>query len=248
MVKMMPQRENIIKILQRLGFKSSKNKSSKKKFRRVIAELDFQERFTRIFQINYWGSEESASGKGSTLDHTKNLRAELPVLLERFDVRKIFDGPCGDFHWMKYVLTGLNVDYVGADIVKPMIENNSQKYSTSKIQFQHMDLRFDEYPSADLMICRDCLFHLSYEDTAALLKNFIKSNIPYLLTTTYPSNGVFRNVDIVSGHFRLIDLFTAPYNFPEDVLYKIDDWVEPNEERWMCLWSREQLIVPISKL
>lgn len=235
-------------ILERIRPERLKAKSIKKAFRKVIHHLDVQERFTQIYQINYWGSDESASGKGSTLEHTNNLRKQLPYLLKQFSIEKIFDGPCGDFYWMQHVLQGKNVEYIGADIVKPLIEQNNQTHGNSKISFIHIDLRRDQLPYSDLMICRDCIFHLSYEDTTMLLKNYISSKIPYLLTTTYVNHGLFINRDITSGHFRLIDLFSPPYNFPKEVLFKIDDWIQPNEERWMCLWSREQLIEPISRL
>ncbi len=95
------------------------------------------------------------------------------------------------------------------------------------------------------MICRDCLFHLSYEDTKQLLDNFVQSNIPYLLTTTYHNDTSFKNKDIITGHFRMIDLFSPPYNFPKEVLFKIDDWVAPESPRSMCLWSKDQIIEAI---
>lgn len=231
-----------------LRLKKLRSKSLKKAFRKTILNLDIQERFTQIYQINYWGSDETASGKGSTLAHTNNLRGQLPYLLKQFSINRIFDGPCGDFYWMQHVLKDENVTYIGGDIVKPMIDENSRKYGNAKTSFVQLDLRIDQLPHSDLMICRDCIFHLSYQDTAMLLKNFIHSNIPYLLTTTYANPSLFNNKDIVSGNFRLIDLFSYPYNFPKEVLFKIDDWVEPNEERWMCLWSREQLVEPISRL
>ena len=97
------------------------------------------------------------------------------------------------------------------------------------------------FPDADLMICRDCLFHLSFEDTKKLLKNFLDSNIEYLLTTTYENKSLFINTDIVSGHFRLIDLTISPYNFPLTPLEMIEDWKFPDHKRFMYLWSREQV-------
>ena len=85
------------------------------------------------------------------------------------------------------------------------------------------------------MICRDCLFNLSYEDKKLVLNNFIKSNTPYLLTTTYVNELKFKNENITTGHFRMIDLFSTPYNFPKEALFKIDYWVAPEKPRAMCL-------------
>ena len=97
------------------------------------------------------------------------------------------------------------------------------------------------------MICRDCLFHLSFNDTKLFLQNFIESKILYLLTTTYINNGEFSNQNIKTGDFRLIDLFSAPYHFEENVLYRIEDSIPNETPREMCLWSREQIISAIGK-
>jgi hypothetical protein len=75
-----------------------------------------------------------------------------------------------------------------------------------------------------------------------VLQNFINSKIPYLLTTTHINDGKIRNKDIATGDFRLIDLFAAPYHFPMDVLFRIEDWKMPDPKREMCLWTREQII------
>jgi hypothetical protein len=47
---------------------------------------------------------------------------DMPPLIEKFSIKSMFDAPCGDFNWMKLVLDKVKVDYVGADIVKPLID------------------------------------------------------------------------------------------------------------------------------
>lgn len=220
---------------------SNPAKKTKKQFRKIIHQLNLEDRFTQIYNINYWGSNESVSGIGSTIEITSNLRKMLPVLFTQFSIKSVFDGPCGDFNWMKLVVEETNINYIGGDIVLPMIQANQSKYAKPNIRFVKIDLTKDALPTADLMICRDCLFHLSYEDTKLVLSNFIQSNIPYLLTTTYLNDLSFKNKNIITGHFRMIDLFSAPYNFPKEVLFKIDDWIAPEKPRAMCLWSRNQI-------
>lgn len=216
-------------------------KRNKKKFRKCINSLPLKERFSKIYAINYWGNSESLSGKGSTVEHTEKLREFLPYIFKKYKVGIVFDAPCGDFNWMRLVVDKLDVNYLGADIVPELIKNNKQNYQTEKISFIEMDLTKDLFPNADLMICRDCLFHLSFEDTKKLLKNFLDSNIEYLLTTTYANKSLFVNTDIVSGHFRLIDLTISPYNFPSSPLEMIEDWKFPDHKRFMYLWSRQQV-------
>jgi hypothetical protein len=200
-----------------------------------------EDRFDAIYKSNLWLATESASGPGSTLRYTENLRKKLPALITEFSIKHIFDAACGDFYWMRHLLPAIDIGYVGADIVGSLVESNNAKYQNNKVSFIRIDLIKDPFPKSDLMICRDCLFHFSYEDTKSVLRNFIDSGIPYLLTTTHKTHEDFSNTDITTGEFRMIDLFAPPYNFSQNPLARIDDWIPPWPERQMCLWNREQV-------
>ena len=192
--------------------------------------------FQKIYDNNKWQNEESRSGSGSTLKYTENLRNELPKIINQFEIKSILDAPCGDFNWMKKILPKLNVDYIGGDIVPTLIKINSSNYSSTNVKFIPLDITKDKLPNTDLMICRDCLFHLSYEYINNFFKNFAKSNIKYLLTSTHINNG-FKNRNIKVGAFRPIDLFLEPFNLPNSVLYRFDDWIEPSIPREMVLFD-----------
>jgi hypothetical protein len=213
--------------------------------------MDFQrqERFTRIYKNNSWRDEESISGSGSTIKYTANLRRHLPKLISDHSIESLFDAPCGDFNWMREFLTDFKINYIGADIVHPLVDSLKSKYSNERTAFIQIDLVKDSFPKADCMICRDCLFHLSFADTRAVLQNYADSEIPFLLTTTYINNGEFSNkdLDLELGAFRLIDLFSSPYNFPNNPVARIDDWIPPDPKRQMCLWSRNQIIEALSR-
>lgn len=201
-----------------------------------------EDRFTEIYEQNYWGSRESRSGNGSTLKYTTRLRDQLPTLIDKFGIKTVFDAPCGDFNWMSSVLNDLKVKYIGGDIVKPLIDELKSKHGEENVTFIHIDLTSESYPPADLMINRDCLFHLSFSDTRKLLKNYLESNIPYFLSSTFQTPEEFRNQDIQSGDFRIIDLFREPYSFPREILFKIVEEerdLMPTPE--LCLWRREQI-------
>jgi len=221
---------NVFKYLSKLI-----HKRKKRNFRKELAELNLSDRFRKIYKINYWNNSESLSGQGSTLSHTLQLRETLPEIFRKYQIQSVFDAPCGDFNWMRHVVANTNISYIGADIVPELVADNQTKYSKENIQFIELDLTRSLFPNSDLMICRDCLFHLSFEDTKKLLKNFLDSNIEYLLTTTYENKGLFINQDILSGHFRLIDLTTEPYNLRVEPLEIIDDWLEPDHKRYMYL-------------
>lgn len=200
--------------------------------------FEIERKFTSIYERNHWNSEESRSGTGSTLDATANIQKELPGLFVKYGVKTVFDAGCGDFNWMKHVLSNSDVHYTGGDTVRPLIKELS-KFQSPKIRFVHFDLVNQIPPKADLMILRDVLFHLSYRDSRAVLENYLASRIPLLLTTTHDSASTgFENSDINTGHFRLIDLYSKPYSFSRTPLETLQDWRPPDPKRFLCLWDR----------
>jgi hypothetical protein len=210
--------------------------------RNIFTLESIEDRFTRIYDTNYWGENESISGNGSTLQYTKDLRSNLPVLFNKFSIKSIFDAPCGDFNWMKMVIQENPIEYIGGDIVKPLINENKNKYEGISVKFIHIDLTDKQFPKVDLMLCRDCLFHLSYNDIMLVLENFLKSEIKYLLTSSHNNTqNIFINRDISTGDFRKIDLFKPPFQFPNEPLFKIKDWVHPEPERELYLWDKSQI-------
>jgi SAM-dependent methyltransferase len=197
-------------------------------------------RFTKIYRSNFWAAKESVSGPGSSLDNTEHLRKELAALFERFSIKSVFDAPCGDFHWMRMVVDANAIDYVGGDIVRPMIEANRLRYERPGVAFRHLDITRDPFPRVDLWFCRDCFFHLSVGDILAALRQFIASDSRYMLASTHKDAIEPKNFDIVSGDFRLTDLFAAPFNLPAATLYRIDEGIAE-----MCLWSRDHIILAV---
>lgn len=216
--------------------------------RRVFSSTDAASVFTRIYETNWWGSEESVSGTGSTLAYTANLRAKLPELFEKMAVHKVFDAPCGDFNWMRHVVRSCDVEYLGGDIVPHLIERSRANYQSERIRFVVANVIVDEFPQADIWICRDCLIHFSFNDILATFENFARSEIDYLLTTTHINASGFKNMDIRTGDARLIDLFSAPFFLPADYLDAIDDWQEPEVPRRMVLFKRGQIVEALPKM
>lgn len=168
------------------------------------------ERFQRIYDSNLWGSD-SRSGLGSELDETERLRIAIPALLHSLGAKSLLDIPCGDFRWMsKADLEG--IDYTGADIVPALVEQNQRAYGSESRHFVRLDLTRDMLPTADVVLCRDCLVHLSFEHVHAAIKNIKRSGAKYLLTTTFPLHE--SNTDIPDGDWRLLNFEKAPFSFP----------------------------------
>jgi hypothetical protein len=168
--------------------------------------------FEQIYGQNVWGGSESASGEGSDLVQTRRIREELPALWRRYNVRRVLDAPCGDFNWMREIVSGLD-EYVGLDIVAVLIEQNNRQYGNSRIRFQHANLIKDRLPESDLILCRDCFVHFSFHDIWRALANMKRSGAQYLLATTFTARA--ENEDILTGQWKVRNLQGSPFNFPE---------------------------------
>ncbi len=169
--------------------------------------------FEEIYFKNGWGDRESVSGTGSTLQQTKEVIRFLPVILKEHNIGQMLDIPCGDFNWMKEIDLG-DCKYLGADIVNGLITSNIKKYSDDQKSFFEADLTISKLPKVDLILCRDCFVHLSYNDIFRALENIRRSGAKYLLTTTFSGH---TNRNIVTGDWRPVNLNIAPFNFPASI-------------------------------
>ena len=176
---------------------------------------NIQDKFSAIHRENTWGSDESISGAGSTRRETEAIRTELPRLIEQTGAKSLLDIPCGDFNWMKDVDLRLD-SYFGAEIVDEIVRSNRRQFANDWRQFATLDITKDPLPTADLILCRDCLVHFSFEDIFLALENIDRGNSKYLLTTTFPS--IRTNRDILTGQWRPLNLQAPPLNFPEPII------------------------------
>jgi len=172
----------------------------------------------------------------------------LPLLFELFSIDKVLDAPCGDFNWMYHVVHSADIEYIGCDIVAPLIQRNRHKYASTRIKFLVSNVITDILPYADLWLCRDCFIHFSFKDILSTLENFALSDTKYLLTTTHITNPQFTNIDIRTGDARVIDLFSAPFYFPRDYLFAIDDWKKPDTPRILALFTRKQILEALPRM
>ena len=173
-----------------------------------------QDTFTDIYHENFWADPESVSGRGSTLARTEVIRQELPNVLESVGAKSLLDAPCGDFNWMRYVDLG-EIEYLGADVVPELITRNRQRFERDGRSFLVLDVTSDPLPEVDVILCRDCLMHLSSKHVHAAIANFKRSNSRYLLATSHA--GVSENREIRSGDRRSVNLQLPPFNFPPPI-------------------------------
>jgi SAM-dependent methyltransferase len=164
--------------------------------------------FTSYYYNSTWGSDESVSGPGSTVEHTVHTREEIKKIIQEFHIKSILDAPCGDYNWFR--LIERDIPYIGGDIVEELMEKNNMLYGNDITLFAQIDITKDPLPNADLMMCRDCWCHFSDADIRKSIDNFLRSDIQYLLTTNC---GIGENKDIETGGYRHLNLNMPPFSF-----------------------------------
>jgi hypothetical protein len=74
------------------------------------------------------------------------------------------------------------------------------------------DITRDALPHAEMILCRDCLVHLSFENINRAVARFRESGAPFLLVTTFPEWE--DNRDCEDGDWRALNMERAPFNWP----------------------------------
>jgi len=200
-----------------------------------------KELFTQYYMENSWNGKESLSGPGSDYEQTKYLIPELQILLNSYKIKSMLDVPCGDFNWMKKVnLNGIN--YIGGDIVDPMIKRNRKKYADRNISFELINIINDKLPEVDLIMVRDCFVHLPNKDIFTALRNIKDSGSKYLLTTHFTWRANTNNNDIKVGAWRRINLQQEPFNFPIPEYTIIEGNIQSyDRDKTISLWKIEDI-------
>lgn len=190
--------------------------------------------FTNVYNESLWWTGETYSGCGSNLHQTQLIRQEIPRIIKKFKIKSMLDIPCGDFHWMRYVT--IKIPYIGADIVKELVIENQNQYGNETRVFIHLDLITDDLPEVDLILCRDCLVHLSYEQIWQALRTIKKSGSKYLLVTSYTNT--VTNQDISAGCWRPLNLMRAPFNFKKPIFIFSEGY---ERDKCLMMWKIDEL-------
>ena len=192
--------------------------------------------FRRVYEANEWRGGESVSGPGSDLAATAPVRAALPLLVRGLGVKTMLDAACGDFGWMSSVELGVE-RYSGIDVVPELIEA-ARSRAGQLHEFSLADITKDSLPRADLVLCRDCLVHLSEELAFAAIRNFKASGSTFLLTTTFYV--LPENARGSTGGWRPINLQRPPFSFPRPILLipeRAYDLERAHSDKSLGLWE-----------
>ncbi|MEM9967579.1 MAG: hypothetical protein AAF755_05705 [Pseudomonadota bacterium] len=185
------------------------------------------------------------------MEGTKRLRAALPHVFKAYNVRTFLDAPCGDWFWMQHVDLG-DVQYIGGDISSEIIAKLNQSFGSDQRSFVHLDITSDPLPKADMIMVRDCLFHLRFWLRWAFFSNFVNSGIPYLMTTvSYPLEN--KNLR-VNGEWARFNPMLPPFSLsdPLELIHETADDLSMNwsdihqspharSSRSLGIWHRNQV-------
>jgi glycosyltransferase involved in cell wall biosynthesis len=195
--------------------------------------------FTYIYRFNKWNNIESISGEGSTMKQTAIIRRELPAVMSKLSIKTLLDAPCGDLNWIRHVdLKG--IEYTGADIVEDLIQINKNyfKNDTTK-QFQLLNIITDVLPKADMMLCRDCLVHFSEKNIRDFFQNLKRSDVKYIMTTTFTHHFGF-NKHTKTGGWQPLNFEGEPFNFPKPIFMINEGCTEENgafPDKSLAVWK-----------
>lgn len=203
--------------------------------RRSLTAPSLKTVFTEIYHNNTWSDPESVSGRGSTSSRTEVIRIALPILLQELGAKTLLDAACGDFNWMQHTALA-DIKYLGVDIVTDLVERNRVLHAATGRTFLNVDISKNRLPRADVILCRDCLIHLSFARIKQTISNFKRSGAEYLLCTTHST--VAENTDCPDGGWRSINLEIGPFNFPKPARVIVED---EKAGKSLSLWRLKDL-------
>lgn len=180
------------------------------------------------------GSDGQKVKQAGTIDFINSV-------INKYNIKTINDCPCGLFENWMYMVDLADVTYVGYDINDLAIKRN--KEVNPNYSFIEFDLVNEILPTADLIICRDCFFHLPNIFVTKALANFYNSGSRYLLATEH--RWVKNNTDLTAAElereagYRNINIEIAPYNMGEPIAVHTEELWATREggNRHLSLWK-----------
>ena len=173
--------------------------------------MDISKIFSKIYENNTW---DYGSGPGSLPAFTGDYRKVIEEVIKRNKIKTVLDYGCGDWQFSKLINWEQLIDnYQGVDVVESLINSHRNNYESAKIKFNVVNDAWD-WPTVDLIICKDVLQHLPNEHIEEILKK-MKMSAKYLLITNDVTNvkGKFvENLNCLPGKWRPLDLLKDPWN------------------------------------
>jgi 2-polyprenyl-3-methyl-5-hydroxy-6-metoxy-1,4-benzoquinol methylase len=191
--------------------------------------------FDKIAATRAWGSAETISGPGSTIEACRPILERLPEWLSRYKIRKIVDLGCGDFNWLRCAdLSG--IEYDGYDVA-PLAIAAAAQHAKPTLRFHQADIIRMEVPKGDLIILKDVLIHLPDKEALQVLGAIRKSGSSYFAATTSPGFDNASRKGLTIGAFSPINLEAAPFQLPAPLDQVEVPHREGNPRKLFAIWD-----------
>ncbi|WP_242202819.1 class I SAM-dependent methyltransferase [Aestuariivivens insulae] len=193
---------------------------------------------TQIYDMKLWGGKDfdfySGTGSHDTEIVTTYINAVTAFLKSFSKPLTICDFGCGDFNIGKH-LVPLSKKYIAIDIVKALIERNQNLFKAAHLEFHCLDIAKDQLPTADCVIIRQVLQHLSNPEIQSIVTQL--QAYKYLILTEHIPLGNFTpNKDIISGQgIRIkqhsgVNILEAPFNLKIKNKKQLDEHILENNK------------------
>jgi hypothetical protein len=154
-------------------------------FKRIppLPKTEYTDEFTKIYATNYW---IQGSGAEATVEHTTKYNSFVTSFIEQNHITTVTDIGCGDWQSSHLIYEQLkNIDYLGIDCVKNVIDANKVKFPQYK--FIQLDIlcNVEKIRDSELYILKDILQHWKLKDIYTLLDALVKKNFKYIIISNY---------------------------------------------------------------
>jgi len=197
-------------------------------------DLTVESTFTQIYATDAWGK---GSGAGSVPVHCLKWIEFMRKFIRAENVHSVVDLGCGDWQFSPYIYHDLNVEYVGYDVVKPVIEANKERWGPQGYDFRHLEFstHVPEIHDAELYVIKDVLQHWSSARITAFLTEVLqsKTRLRYFLVCNCAEPEDWPEDDIGDGGWRPLFASRPPLSlFTPEVLFHFPSL--PNKKE-VCL-------------
>jgi hypothetical protein len=168
--------------------------------------------FELIYKLGLWKGEEavSASGHGSEQDANVAFVQFLNGLIANYSLTSVVDVGSGDWSYMKQVSIP---HYTGYDVSQLIVDQTTLQYAAQNVSF-HLATAKQVYAAADLLICKDVLQHLPYQEVHRILEQRTNYRVAVFVNDVAPTE----NKDVRAGSYRSLDVQKKPFGIHCDLL------------------------------
>lgn len=147
----------------------------------------------------------------------------------------MFDAGCQDCCW-SYLITD-QVSYQGGDISESLVRQAKMRHPDLEICVH--DVTNDPLPAVDMLLLRDVAIHLSDADKRRAIKNWVASQIPWLLMTHTAHIKHNAPINYEDGFpWAAVNWTIDPWNFPAPIV-GVDDCMLGDQR--LGLWHRDDI-------